>query len=42
VSELDAPNVFSELKAAAAAQGFSDKHAMIEVSGLCAACKVAA
>ncbi|MGA7268921.1 MAG: transcriptional repressor, partial [Aestuariivirga sp.] len=41
VSELDAPTVFRELKSAAAAQGFSDTHAMVEVSGFCAACKVA-
>jgi Fur family zinc uptake transcriptional regulator len=38
VAELDAPQAFATLEAAAAAQGFSVHRSVVELSGLCGAC----
>ncbi len=38
VAELDAPDVFERLQAAAAAQGFQPRRSIVELTGLCAAC----
>jgi Fur family zinc uptake transcriptional regulator len=39
VAELDAPEVFAMLNAAAAAQGFAVHRSVVELTGLCAACE---
>ena len=38
VAELDAPDVFADLKTMAKGQGFAEHRTMIELAGLCAAC----
>ena len=38
VAELDAPEVFATLDAAARAQGFAVQRSVVELTGLCAAC----
>lgn len=38
VAELDAADAFATLKSAALAQGFIEKHTMVEMSGICNAC----
>lgn len=42
VAELDAPGVFAGLRDMAAAQGFAEQRTVIEMSGICAACRGAA
>lgn len=42
VAELDAPDAFAAMSAAAAARGFSEIHTVIEMAGTCAACAGAA
>lgn len=39
VAELDAPDVFARLKTAAEGQGFAPARTVIEMAGLCAACR---
>lgn len=39
VAELDAPIVFAGLKELAMAQGFAEQRTVIEMSGICAACR---
>jgi Fur family zinc uptake transcriptional regulator len=39
VAELDAPEVFAMLNAAAAAQGFAVHRSVVELTGLCATCE---
>ncbi len=38
VAEVDAPDVFARLQAAAGAQGFVPRRAVVELNGLCQAC----
>ena len=39
VAELDAPDVFTTLQSAAGSQGFDVRRSVVELTGLCAACR---
>ena len=41
VAELDAPEVFEKLQSAAQGQGFAIQRSVMELTGLCAACREA-
>jgi len=42
VAEMDAPQVYATLKAMADGQGFAEQRTVIELAGLCSACREAA
>ncbi len=41
VAELDVPETFATLRKAAAAQGFAERRTIVEMAGLCTACREA-